>query len=151
MPESVVYLAYNEQGELLYIGSTGNLPQRQATHRATSPWWPEVARWEVEQVPWRSHAYQRETDLIHELRPRYNRPPGPAPGFTRQVPQTPEQAAIDARVAQLHNAGRSWAEIVHELRLSHQSLAARIRRLARAGTITRRNPGNDAWKKRWQK
>jgi hypothetical protein len=74
-PFGVTYLFEDRDGEIIYVGCTGNWSKRQGEHRRNATWWPEVARvhllrcqgstWDI-----RVHEYL----LIEMLRPRYNRP-----------------------------------------------------------------------------
>jgi predicted GIY-YIG superfamily endonuclease len=74
MPDhGCVYRAYNDADELLYVGVTGNLPERIKGHRSERSWWRvEVARVESDGVlPW-AEALASERAQIAALRPRHN-------------------------------------------------------------------------------
>lgn len=69
---AVLYRAFDEENILLYVGVTGNLAQRQSTHRNNSPWCDETIRWEVENYPTRLAALGAETKAIQMEKPIYN-------------------------------------------------------------------------------
>ncbi len=68
---AVVYRAYDANGELLYIGSTGRWKARQRAH-AKQPWYGDVARWELEEHPTREAAYAAEAAAISAEHPAWN-------------------------------------------------------------------------------
>lgn len=68
-----LYRYYDGDGELLYVGITTRGPQRQTEHNVSSEWWPYVRRQEVEHLPTRETALDRERDLIQRHRPPFNR------------------------------------------------------------------------------
>lgn len=133
-----VYLAYDAVGQLLYVGSTSDVPQRVKEHERQSPWWPQVTTVEVEgPFPWRVPAYARETKLIHRLRPSCNRRPGPPPGPVRLTPRrTAEAQAMDERIVALRGAGLTRDQIMAETGLTMGGLQDRLKRLLRAGRST---------------
>jgi hypothetical protein len=57
---------------VLYVGVSGNAEFRINTHRLSKEWWPEVATTELEHLPNRMVALEREAELIRSLRPKYN-------------------------------------------------------------------------------
>lgn len=67
-----VYIARDEAGRAVYIGSSGCIEKRLATHGATAPWWTRVAEVEQIETPTRALAYHRERELIKELDPECN-------------------------------------------------------------------------------
>lgn len=67
-----LYRHFASDGTLLYIGISKREPARRAQHRATSRWFPQVHRTEVEQHPTRTAALQAELDAIRTERPRFN-------------------------------------------------------------------------------
>lgn len=68
----VVYRLFNQDGSVIYIGSTGNLKQRLSAHRRDKSWWPEVDRVETEAHPDRDSAYAAEDAAILAEKPRHN-------------------------------------------------------------------------------
>lgn len=70
---SAVYKHISHTGEVLYVGCSGCPACRFTVHRSASSWATSVARIEIEWCPSREQALARERDLIHELRPRFNR------------------------------------------------------------------------------
>lgn len=134
LPDPVIYLAYDAYDGLLYIGSTGDFPKREVQHRAETPWWSQVAYVKFERASWRGEAYAKETQLIHELRPRYNRSPGPPQGFVGHV--DPRWLARDERIIELRQAGVKWGAVAREVGISEGKLAKRIRRLRETGRLS---------------
>lgn len=70
-----VYRLYDEQGRLLYIGISGNLPQRLMLHSRDKEWWPRVSRAEAEEHPTRRAAFDAEYAAILSEAPLFNTPP----------------------------------------------------------------------------
>lgn len=70
--EHVVYRLFNGEGELLYVGVTSAAGVRFATHAREKPWWPEVARIDVERFPGRQEALRAEGEAILAGNPRHN-------------------------------------------------------------------------------
>jgi predicted GIY-YIG superfamily endonuclease len=68
-----VYRCYAEDGRLLYVGITWQALHRQSEHRVASDWSWEVATIQVEHLPTRADALERERELIQTLRPPHNR------------------------------------------------------------------------------
>lgn len=68
-----VYFALDATGEVLYVGSTDNLPRRFLAHRRLAPWYSQCAS-----VEWTEHqtaeaAHAEEYRQIRGLRPPFNR------------------------------------------------------------------------------
>lgn len=70
-----IYRAYDERGELLYVGKTVNLVQRERAHRrSSSPWWPEAVRFRLVGPMTVGRALPLEDEAIWSEGPIYNRP-----------------------------------------------------------------------------
>jgi predicted GIY-YIG superfamily endonuclease len=72
----IVYRAYDEAGELLYIGMTSDVQLRMVDHHAqhyTRHWAERVTRIETETHPDRRTASWAKRRLIAELHPTFNR------------------------------------------------------------------------------
>jgi predicted GIY-YIG superfamily endonuclease len=69
---TALYRLYNSKGKLLYVGITGNIKTRFATHAESKPWWPEVSRRTVEWHLTRDSAAEAEVKAIKRERPLYN-------------------------------------------------------------------------------
>ena len=67
-----VYRLWALSGQLLYVGCTGRLEDRLTEHRATKPWWPEVAAVSIEQHLSRDAALKAEATAIRLEEPTYN-------------------------------------------------------------------------------
>lgn len=67
-----VYLLYDEDGALLYVGISLTVAQRMGQHRGSKSWWSDVRRIEVDHFPNRAEALEAEAELIDEWRPPHN-------------------------------------------------------------------------------
>ena len=85
----LLYRAYDEVGELLYVGATrDNLRTRLRDHRVSQWWWPEVAAVSFQPVPL-DRLRDAESQVIASETPRYNVKPG---GYASAKPPTPPPA-----------------------------------------------------------
>ena len=71
--ETSVYLYFDEYDVLLYVGITNRRDQRQHEHNGSKNWWAYVGRQTVEHHPDRQSAAARESELIRQHRPPFNR------------------------------------------------------------------------------
>lgn len=67
-----LYLYYDRNDLLLYVGITARGVSRNREHNATKEWWPFVARQEVEHYPSRSAALAAERSAIRAFHPPFN-------------------------------------------------------------------------------
>lgn len=67
-----VYLYFDAEGILIYVGITSRRSVRQAEHRADKDWWPFVARQAIEHYDSRAEAARREAWLIRVMCPPFN-------------------------------------------------------------------------------
>ena len=67
-----VYRFYDAEGELLYVGETGNLPRRVVQHGANAPWFGQVSRIMVDWHPSKAAALAAEAEAILRLQPKVN-------------------------------------------------------------------------------
>lgn len=70
-PPMALYRLYDEQGTLLYVGVTGNLPKRLWVH-ARRDWWHSVCRTRVEWIASREDALIAEAKAIESESPLHN-------------------------------------------------------------------------------
>lgn len=87
-----LYRFYDESGRLLYVGMTGNLPQRIADHEVKR-WYTLVAEIKIEWFPHKAAARLAERRAISGERPRYNiadRKPPSEPKKPRPVRRKPK-------------------------------------------------------------
>lgn len=68
-----VYIARDASGQVLYVGSSGDISSRLLSHKVASVWWDEAATIERIATDSRHMAYHRERQLIKELDPPHNR------------------------------------------------------------------------------
>lgn len=73
MEATSVYIYRDARGILLYVGITRQGPGRQNQHDASAEWWRYVKSQEVEHYDTRDDAKSRETWLIKNDRPIFNR------------------------------------------------------------------------------
>lgn len=69
---TAVYRYYDEHDILIYAGITGRGTRRNSEHSRRADWWPLVARQEVEHLPGRRQALDREAELIRRHSPPFN-------------------------------------------------------------------------------
>lgn len=69
---TALYRLYDKSGKLLYVGITSNPAARFAKHKADKPWWPRVARKDVEWYDKRANALAAEELAIKVTDPQYN-------------------------------------------------------------------------------
>lgn len=70
---SALYRLFDAAGRLLYVGVTTNPAQRFSEHRRSKEWWPQVARRDVQWIPTREEAEQREIAAILAENPLHNK------------------------------------------------------------------------------
>lgn len=78
-----VYEMYAADGAALYVGCSRNVGPRLSQHSNGQPWWPEVARVEINSYPNQAEGLAAERERIKTLDPRHNRvhsPSQPAKG-----------------------------------------------------------------------
>lgn len=80
-----VYLYYDVNGVLLYVGITSRAISRQREHNADKDWWPFVSIQSVEHYPSRAHAESRKRGLIRRYHPPFNTQHNPGHERARQA------------------------------------------------------------------
>jgi predicted GIY-YIG superfamily endonuclease len=70
---TALYRLYDAQDTLLYVGISGNPPERWNTHRADHGWWPSVARKTVEWFDTRRDAARAEAIAVRAEAPIHNK------------------------------------------------------------------------------
>jgi hypothetical protein len=68
----IVYRFFDAADVLLYVGFTVNFPGRLGTHHSSSPWFSEVARWTLTDLPDDVTGLAYEAETIRAERPIYN-------------------------------------------------------------------------------
>lgn len=66
------YMALNEQGRALYVGSAANPTVRIGAHAARAKWYPQAVRWRIWPCDDRRAAYVLERRLIAFYQPAWN-------------------------------------------------------------------------------
>jgi len=69
---TLLYKLFDEKGELLYVGITGDWETRRKAHKATKSWFNQIARVEFEQCAGAQAAAEREVIVIAQDAPVYN-------------------------------------------------------------------------------
>lgn len=108
-----VYRHFSEDGELLYVGVTGNLPVRAYVHKLSSAWWNKVHC--TTSVPYstRAEAEAAEAAAILREQPTYNRKGKTAPVPKPLTYQQQLQCVADCVECNLFGA-KSIAKMVPE-------------------------------------
>lgn len=70
--KQVVYRCYDAEGQLLYIGVSGDVVERMAQHSRQSHWFPSTARTVVKVFPRRLDAFRAELTAIRAEAPLHN-------------------------------------------------------------------------------
>lgn len=70
--KTTLYRYYDSEGQLLYVGITGNNTKRQSQHRRNSFWFGEVATASFEYFDDREEALKAETKAIQTEQPKHN-------------------------------------------------------------------------------
>ena len=71
--ENCVYMFYNKEKELLYVGITNDISLRLKQHRADKDWWAEVDKIYVSQNMTRNEVHLYEIYYIANMIPKYNK------------------------------------------------------------------------------
>lgn len=113
-----VYLFYDKDGVLLYVGITARGIARQGEHNSAKEWWPFVARQEVEHYPNRKHAAGRERGLIRRYRPPFNKQHNPDHEITRAAYLDFQERlrGSKASLAQVLHKGRSGERVLFDVK-----------------------------------
>ena len=111
-----VYLQYDEEGRLLYVGMTGQgYDKRLVGHRAEKKeWLPLIADYETRAYPTRDRAYAVEQRAIRWLKPKYNKriPLSPSEKLTASI-STGFALPVGSRIGSLPASALSdlWGRI----------------------------------------
>lgn len=73
MTKTALYRHFGKDGNLLYVGISANPQSRLASHRASSDWFSEIYRIDVEWHENRELALEAEKRAIHEGQPGLNK------------------------------------------------------------------------------
>jgi hypothetical protein len=118
---TALYRLFDEYGQLLYLGITGNPGQRWKDHAKAHPWWPEVTRRDVEWLPMgRNDAVRAERAALAAELPLYDRTHRPLPDG---CPSPPQYAAKPSR-EQYWPDWLRWRALFRELQLNPEERAA---------------------------
>jgi len=69
---TTLYRFFNEAGELLYVGITGNTKGRLKHHRKHATWWSQATTHRLESFPTREEAAVAEAHAIRQEAPIHN-------------------------------------------------------------------------------
>jgi predicted GIY-YIG superfamily endonuclease len=70
--KTAVYICWADD-ELVYVGMSGQLGRRLASHKVRSGWWGAIDGIDVEWYPSRATAYNRELEIICRYQPWENK------------------------------------------------------------------------------
>jgi predicted GIY-YIG superfamily endonuclease len=88
-----VYRLYGDDGQLWYIGFTGNVAERLANHRSSRKPWARYARYRATEYDSYEDALAGERQAIHDEQPLFNGTrPKPRPARQPQAQWTPTPA-----------------------------------------------------------
>jgi DNA-binding transcriptional regulator YhcF (GntR family)/predicted GIY-YIG superfamily endonuclease len=167
MPEpperTALYRLYDSSNVLLYVGISAKPEARwqQHSYSVLAPWWPQVARKELEWFPSRPEAYEAETRAIKEEGPLHNRAMrADHRSFIKWRNSSPEIQWIDRHLNpwsdQMANILRNeikagviapgtvmptTRELHYRFGISQQTCGRVLRRLAAEGAIYQRRKG----------
>lgn len=71
-PPTTLYRFFDEEGRLLYVGVSTSAPNRMKQHRATKPWFTQVASATFSHLPTRNAALEAEAVAIRTEKPLMN-------------------------------------------------------------------------------
>lgn len=92
----LVYRCYDQNGRLLYVGKSGNLPARLDNHRSASPWLELVARMSIRVYSSHEAGLAAEREAIATERPLFNLRSTPE-AAKRRAPQRSRQISVTGR------------------------------------------------------
>lgn len=133
-----VYLYYDASDNLIYVGITDRGITRNREHNGRAEWWQYVARQEVEHLPARREAEDRERELIRAWRPPFNKQHNPEYAERRAeyldwITQPPVDAAALGRTLNkrlpLRVVNQTGEYLVLCSHLEHEAVTRRIRPL----------------------
>lgn len=130
---TAVYRLYDADGSLLYVGTSNQPEARWKQHAPEKPWWPQVARKDIEWYPDRPKALTAEALAIITESPRYNvvapaRDPETFHATTIRLPEELYQRLRKAAFDQSANMNDLVCQGV-ELRLAELETDRRLRLL----------------------
>ena len=82
---TALYRYYDADDELLYVGMTGDLAEREVEHIRDSTWMDFAARSTIERFPTRDEAEEAERDAIRSEVPLFNIAHNDTPGATLRL------------------------------------------------------------------
>lgn len=104
---TALYRLYDEAAQLLYVGIAFDPRVRGYHHKKHKPWWPDVARREVEWFENRHKAEAAERQAIATEKPRYNVAGVPNPLLVEVVAPSPPPPLSPAIAEGLRKAARA--------------------------------------------
>lgn len=125
---TALYRLYDEAGHLLYVGITTYPPKRFVEHERDKPWWPQVARRDVEWIASRAQAETAERCAIAAEQPRYNRIHNIGRPIAAEV--SPESAKVFAEFRHHYEERRSLEQSMLEFADRELKAGATVGQLA---------------------
>lgn len=120
---TALYRLYDADNQLLYIGITHNPEQRWTGHAFDKPWWPDVARKDLEWYDNRALAEAAEVAAIRTERTLYN---------VDDSPWAPKPRELEANEVSITEAKQNLTHVIRSVELLRRTyfLAARSKRKA---------------------
>lgn len=112
MENTSLYKYYDDAGILIYIGITSRGIARNIEHNTSKDWWPYVSTQEVEHFPDRPTALKRERELIHLLRPPFNKEHNPDHQELVDEYLETRRSMEQVRTAIQYNTKKKWQPLV---------------------------------------
>ena len=122
-----VYRCYSDQGQLLYVGETGDLGKRLADH-ASKLWFVQVRGITLEWYADELEALKAERRAIHVEHPKYNvqhrdlKTLSPRPPRTRDTQRAPRGGRDSAVAILTHSPDLTNAEVAKKARVSEKTV-----------------------------
>lgn len=70
--KTILYRYFDSEGQLLYVGITGNQLKRQSQHRRTAVWFDQIASAKFQHFDTREAAFSAEVEAIQQEKPIFN-------------------------------------------------------------------------------
>jgi hypothetical protein len=115
-----VYRYYDDLGRLLYVGVTARGHSRATEHARSKPWWPLVARAEIEHFSTRDRALDEERYLIG-----YHQPPYNTQGRAASIPR-PHRWEVPADFARSVNGRLAWQKTLQDVDIDNLAPAGSL-------------------------
>lgn len=131
---TALYRLYDCDDQLLYVGIAYHPPKRFAEHEGDKPWWPQVARRDIEWIASRAEAEGAERCAIAAEAPRYNGIHNIGRPIAAEV--SAEAAAVFASFKHHYEGRRALEPQVEKMAGCELKAGATVGQLAKATGLT---------------